>query len=173
MKGEFVMKLTLKEEVLFEMANVRGKTVKVPGKLEFSFFFSTKDAVESKDIVHGLRVKPVFNPERISISEVGTLKLHGDWKYIPGKNDKNVGAKQIKEMKNFFKMYKILFASVWEKQLPHDALEDYIRGYIDFQNMIKEFYFYEDYKHEMDNLETIQDLEKFVSENNLFNTWED
>ena len=169
------MKLTILNEytdILFEMANIRGKTVKVPGKLDFSFFFSTKDAVESKDLVHGLRVKPVFNPEKISIHDVGTLKLHGDWEYIPGKNDKSVDAKSIRKMKNFFKTYKILFAAVWENQLPHDAVEDYIRGHITFSDMLKEFYFYDDYKEEIDTIETLDELNFFVVKNNLFNTWE-
>ena len=66
------------KEVLFEMSNMRGRYVKNPHKLNFSFYFSSKDAVEGKDLVHGLRVKPVFNPEKISVSKVGTLKLHGD-----------------------------------------------------------------------------------------------
>ena len=45
------MKLYLTElDNLFEMANIRGKYVKVPGKLDFSFYFSPKDAVEEKDI---------------------------------------------------------------------------------------------------------------------------
>lgn len=36
---------------LFEMANMGGKYVKNPGKLDFSFYFSTEDAVESKELV--------------------------------------------------------------------------------------------------------------------------
>ena len=98
------MKLTVESnmELLFEMANIRGKSVKIPHRLNFSFYFSPKDAVESKDICHGLRVKPLFDPEKMSIDKAGTLKLHGDWKYIPGSDDKNIGTKAIKEMKNFF-----------------------------------------------------------------------
>lgn len=168
------MKLMINEytDMLFEMANIRGKTVKVPCKLDFSFFFSTKDAVESKDLVHGLRVNPVFNPEKISIHDTGTLKLHGDWKYIPGPNDKDVDSRKVNRMKEFFKTYKILFAAVWEKVLPHDAVEDYIRGHIDFNEMIKEFYFYDEYKEDIDNIETLDELYDFVRENKIFNMWE-
>lgn len=43
------MKLMIKEtynnDYLFEMANVRGKNVRVPHKLDFSFTFTTKDSV--------------------------------------------------------------------------------------------------------------------------------
>ena len=75
---------------LFEMSNIRGKYVKVPHKLDFSFYFSPKNAVANTDIAHGLRVKPVFNPEKMSINKAGTLKLHSDWKYIPGEDDTKV-----------------------------------------------------------------------------------
>jgi hypothetical protein len=43
------VKLTILEdkEMLFEMTNIRGKTVKIHHKLNFSFFFSSKDAVQA------------------------------------------------------------------------------------------------------------------------------
>lgn len=171
------MKLNIKENddmnLLFEMANIRGKYVKIPHKLNFSFYFSPKDAIESKDICHGLRVKPLFNPEKMSIDKAGTLKLHGDWKYIPGEDDKNIGAKAVKEMKKFFSDYKTLFAAVWEKALPPDALYDYFRGVIQFDDLITEFEFYDDYKDFMDNLKSVDDITEFVSTYNLFDLWLD
>lgn len=159
------------DNFLFEMANIRGKTVKCPKRLDFSFFFSTKDAVESKELVHGLRVKPVFNPEKISIDKTGTLKLHGDWEYIPGEDDVDVSSRDVRKMKAFFATYKILFSAVWEKVLPHDAVEDYFRGHINFEDVLKEFYFYDDFRDDLDIIETFDDLTDFVETNKLFNTW--
>ena len=174
------MKLTINEnprEILFEMAGIRGKTVKNPARLPFSFYFSTKDAVESKDVQHGLRVKPVFNPESIKLSELGTLKLHGDWQYIPGPNDTNIKSKYIKEMKDFFKKYKILFAAVWEHALPHDIVEDYFRGHATFEDILPEFEFYDTYKNLINSfnghgIKTFEDIHDFVVKYNLFNTWD-
>lgn len=167
------VKLTVEShmELLFEMANIRGKSVKIPHRLNFSFYFSPKDAVESKDICHGLRVKPLFDPEKMSIDKAGTLKLHGDWKYIPGSDDKNIGTKAIKEMKNFFLEYKTLFAAVWEKELPPDALYDYFRGTITFNELLQEFYFYDDFSDEMKDIQTVDDLTQFVDINELFDLW--
>lgn len=171
------MKLIVKidNDFLFEMVNIRGKYVKIPHKLNFSFYFSPKDAVEGKDICHGLRVKPLFNPEKMSINKAGTLKLHGDWKYIPGEDDKKIGAKPIAEMKEFFKKYKILFSAVWEKSLPPDALYDYFRGTITFSELIQEFDFYDDYKKDpiFNNIKELSELGQFIKEHDLFYTWDD
>lgn len=55
------------------MSNVRGKYVVHPGLLKFSFYFSANDGYS-----HGIRVKPVFNPEKMLLSMVGSLKLCDD-----------------------------------------------------------------------------------------------
>ncbi len=170
------MKLFIKEDYskdyLFEMANVRGKTVKVPHKLDFSFTFTSKDCVEGKDLNHGFRVKPVFNPEKVDYNDVGTLKMFDDWTYTPGKNDTNVKSKQIREMKAFFKEYKILFAAVWEKALQQDVVQDYFKGTTTLDELIQEFDFYNEYREEMDEINTVTELYFFIKENNLFNVWD-
>lgn len=168
------MKLYIEEskDILFEMSNMRGKYVKNPHRLNFSFYFSTKDAVESKDLVHGLRVKPVFNPEKIISSKVGTLKLHSDWEYIPGNDDKDVSSKDINAMKDFFKTYKVLFAAVWEKVLEPDALYDYFRGIMDFNDIKQELDFYNEYKEDLDKIDTLTEFTEFVKQHHLFNLWE-
>lgn len=166
------MKLLISEnDHLFEMANIRGKHVKVPHKLDFSFYFSPKDCVEGKSIVHGLRVKPVLNPEKMSIDIAGDLKLCDDWEFIPGEPNKKVNPKLKKEMISFFKTYKVLFAAVWEKVLPPDALYDYFRGTIDFDELLSEFIFYEDYRDEMKDIESLDELYSFIDRYNLFNLW--
>lgn len=54
---------------------------------------------------HGPRVKPMFNESKLKKSLTGTLKLCDDWEYIPGKDDKDVPASKVSEMKDFFKSY--------------------------------------------------------------------
>ena len=168
------MKLYVKEsnDYLFELANVRGKTVKVPNKLDFSFAFTTKDCTEGKDLYHGFRVKPVFNPEKINADELGTLKMFDDYEYVPGKNDRDIKEKKIKSMKEFFIDYKILFAAVWEKVLPQDTLQDYFKGHITLEELIQEFYFYDEYEDILSEITSLDELRNVVEENNLFNTWE-
>ncbi|MCM1226187.1 MAG: hypothetical protein NC320_02020 [Clostridium sp.] len=157
---------TEEENDIFCMANLRGKDISIPHKLPFSFFFSERESS------HAIRVKPVFNPNKISKSSFGTLELHGDWEYTPGPDDKNVSNKQIREMKQFFKKYKVLFAGVWESELYDGAVQDYFRGIISFSDLLTEFEFYEEYQEEMENITTIEGLEDFVRENNLFNMWD-
>ena len=161
--------LTPKEEEendIFCMSSLRGSKVVVPHKLSFSFFFSERESS------HAIRVKPVFNPDKISKSSFGTLELHGDWKYTPGPDDKNVSQKQIQEMKNFFKKYKVLFAAVWESELYDGDVQDYFRGLISFDELLTEFDFYENYKEDMDNIDNIEQLEEFVRKYNIFNMWD-
>ena len=169
------MILTIKEahEMLFEMAIIRGKYVRNPHKLNFSFYFSSKDAVEGKDLVHGIRVKPIFNSEKMNINQAGTLKLHSDWAYIPGTNDTNISNKDVKEMKDFFKTYKPLFCAVWEQAITPDVLYDYFRGIIDFHEVLEEFDFYTDYKDELDKITTIEAFRNFIAKYDLFNLWGD
>ena len=168
------MKLYIEEDTdyLFEMANVRGITVKVPKQLDFSFSFTTKDSRESKDINHSFRVKPVFNPTKINHEDLGVLQMFGDWEYTPGPNDTGVRGKPIREMKKFFKTYKVLFAAVWEKVLQQDVLQDYFKGNADFDSMIKEMDFYTEYKDALDNIHSVKDFEKFVKANKIFNTYD-
>lgn len=160
------------QDAIFAMANIRGKHVKVPGRLDFSFFFSPKDVTEGKEITHGLRVKPIFNPEKMSLDMAGTLKLHGDWEYIPGTNDKKVAAKDVRRMKAFFKEYKTLFAAVWEKALLPDSLYDYFRGTITFEEMLEDFDFYDELKEEIEDVNSLIELTDLVREYRLFNLWE-
>lgn len=151
-------------DLLLEMANVRGSKVRVPHKLNFSFFFSIKG-----NNSHGIRVKPVFNPDRLIQSETGNLNLHGDWKFTPGKNDKSVSSKEIEEMKDFFKKYKVLFAAEWEDKIQADEIQDYLRGMQSLSDLIKTFDFYSDYKEDLDKIKTVEELEKFIRDTKVFN----
>lgn len=162
--GELIR--SMPEDDIFAMANVRGKDIAVPHKLPFSFYFSERESS------HAIRVKPIFNPNRVSNSKFGSLELHGNWKYTPGPDDGNVSQKQIGEMKQFFKKYKVLFAAVWESQLYDGAVVDYLKGNTSFHELINELYFYDDYKPELDKINSVEQLEQFVRENRIFNMWD-
>lgn len=150
------------QEDIMCMANLLGKDVRVPKPIPFSFYFSTKNSS------HGLRVKPVFNPEKMSADAVGTLKLCDDWQYTPGKYDTNVDSKSIRKMKAFFRRYKVLFAAVWSKQLQETTVTDYFRGFISLTDLIKSFEFYSQFESEMGDIDSIEELALFVQENDLF-----
>ena len=140
------------------MANLRGDHIKVPEPQPFSFYFSA-DMHQ-----HEIRVKPSFNPAKLSPSNVGTLKLCDDWEFIPGKDDKHISAKQISEMKAFFRTYLVLFCAAWDGNIQEDDVQDYFRELITFDELLECFSFY---SHDMDDITSISDLEKYCVDNNL------
>lgn len=162
------MKILIKDKELYDdaimcMANVRGNSVNVPHSLPFSFYFSRKNSS------HGIRVKVVFNPNRLNINDCGNLVLHSNWTYTPGRNDNNVNSKQKNQMIDFFKEYKALFAAVWEDVIQEDVIQDYFRGMISWNQLVESFDFYEEYKDDLDKISDVQSLEKYVRENEIFN----
>ena len=170
-----MMKLCVDESsdnYLFEMANIRGKTVKIPKRLPFSFSFTSNDSVESKDSSHGFRIKVVFNPEKINASELGTMRMFGDYDYTPGINDVDIDSQSVKKMKRFFIEYKILFAAVWEKVLPQDALQDFFKGHVSLNELVREFDFYEKYAVELNTVTNLDELRHIVKKYSLFNIWD-
>ena len=142
---------------LFEMSNICGRFVVNPGKLPFSFYFSSKQGAK-----HGIRVKPSFNPNRLILDKTGTLQLSGDWEYIPGEDDKHTSKKDIDDMKKFFRKYLILFILSWDSFLPDSDVAEYFRGNIDFKEMLTYISFYENFSTELDKCGSAADLEKFV-----------
>ena len=150
-------------DVILCMSNVRGRYVKNPTQLPFSFYFSAQDEQ------HSIRVKPSFNPEKLKLSQTGTLKLCDDWKYIPGKDDQAIDSQSIQDMKQFFRNYFVLFAAVWDEQIQDATVEDYFTGRIDFHTMLQDFDFYAEYKDELDQIKDILSLEQFCQDNYLVN----
>lgn len=75
-------------------------------------------------------------------------------------------------MKAFFKKYKVLFASVWNKEIFEDVIVAYFSGNIDFKELLQEFDFYDDYTAEMNKIQNVAELENFVRKNNIFNMWD-
>lgn len=150
---------------IFGMSNIIGNRVKTDN-IDFSFYFSIKKSS------HAIRVKVAFNYNRVNIDDFGTLELHGDWEFTPGKNDKNVSGKQVRQMKEFFRKYKVLFAAVWEQRIYESFISEYFFGTITFPELLQEFDFYEDYSTEINEILSIDELEHFVRENNIFNMWD-
>ena len=158
--------LVSNKDSIFAMSNVRGRYIKNPHQLPFSFYFSSGAGVS-----HGPRVKPQFNPERLILSLTGTLQLCDDWKYVPGKDDKDVSEKSIRQMKKFFKDYIVLFCLVWDEHMQDATLEDYFKGAISFNEMLQDLEFYSEYKETLDSINSISELDKFCRDNNLVNMY--
>lgn len=160
------MKKYIRSDTILCMSNIRGDHVKHPKPLKFSFYFSSGSGV-----THSIRVKPMFNPQKLRASLTGTLKLSDDWAYIPGPDDSNVSNKDIKAMKDFFKQHIVLFCAVWDEQIDDTDLSDYFTGEIEFDELLKCLDFYPDYSDELDTIHDVKDLENFCRANNLVNLY--
>ncbi len=147
---------------IFGMSNLRGKYVKTD-KINFSFYFSMQKAS------HAIKVKVSFNDAKINESDFGALELHRDWKFTPGRNDKDVSSKDIRNMKAFFVKYKVLFAAVWNREIYEGDVVEVFRKGITFSELLKEFSFYDAYAEKMNKIQNVAELENFVRKNNIFN----
>lgn len=148
------------------MSNMLDRNIKNPHNLPFSFFFSTSEGVS-----HGPRVKPIFDPNKLRISEAGTLKLCDDWEYIPGRRDSHVSSKEIRKMKEFFRDYLVLFLAVWQFEIEDNDLQTYFTGGMSFDEMIhlSDLYNAHDCKEELDKIHDVKSLESFCREKKLLN----
>ena len=163
MEGVKMKRLIHSSEDIFAMSNVLGKFVKVEKKLPFSFYYSPKNSS------HGPRVKPVINPEKMRISDAGTLELCDKWEFTPGQNDSAVPKKIIDEMKSFFRKYLVLFLLVWEGLADDPILGYYLEGRLALADFIESLDFYEDYKEDLDAIQTVAELEEFCRKHQLVN----
>ena len=120
---------------------------------------------------HGPRVKPVMNPRTMKLDQAGTLKLCDDWEYTPGKDDKHVSSSDIRHMKEFFRKYLILLLLVWDKHANDPDLGYYLQGQISLSEFIENLEFYLSYQNELDEIETVAELEQFCRDNNLVNMY--
>jgi hypothetical protein len=148
------------------MANMRGNKIVRPHHMPFSFYYSADPHAG-----HSIRVKPLFKNNKFSIDDAGTLDLHSDWEYIRGREDENVPAKDIKEMKQFFRDNIVLFAAVWDRQLPESDIEDYLEGDMELSDLVQDLTFYAEYSAELDQITTIEELEEFCRKNQLVNLY--
>jgi len=153
------------ERFLLEMANVRGKSVKVED-IDFSFYISTKG-----DIQHAIRIKICWNRERMQLNTTGILQLHGDYEYFNSPNSNYKPKKyEVETVRYFGKKYKVLFAAVWEDKLDASDLAAYFTGYISWQELMKSFMdIDEEVLEVIANCRGLKDLEFAVRKNNAFN----
>ena len=154
-------------KLLFEMANLRGEDVEVEDGLPFSMYISSKDVVHG---VHGIRVEIVWNPAKMRSDADGFMELHGDYKYVAGKYKKKPTADEEKCAREFFKKYKVLFAAVWENKLVDSAVTSYMMGDRSWTKLLGNFKdITEDEQCKINHCKTIEELEKCVRDNNIFN----
>ena len=157
----------LNEGLLMEMANTVGKNVKIDD-LPFSFYFSRKTVCR-----HSIRLKVFWDRNRINDDKCGYIELHGDYLYSQCPKQKyKPDSQDIKGLRYFAKRYKVLFAAAWECVLGEDALQDYFRGLIDFQELLKSFYVDKIGKNKYEALNYSTDLkmlEKLVRQYNIYN----
>lgn len=162
------------EDVLMEMANVRGRDVKTVLGLPFSFFFSDKHAVHSS---HGVGVKLLWNPSRAPHEADGYMELHGNYDYIQASKTKP-SAKELDTARSFFRKYKVLFAAVWEGCLDSADVQNYFRGDLRFKELLGSFWWDNlsgsarvRYLHQarITHCQSLEDLERLVRKYKMFN----
>lgn len=162
------MRFRLDEDLLMEMANLRGKDVKIED-ISFSIYFSPKQTDQ-----HSIRIKVLWNRERMNSGNFdGVLYLHGDYEYKQNPNaDNKPDMYDIFELKYFAKRYKVLFAAVWENKLDPNDVEDYFKGRLSFEELLTLFLDLDsdDYD-KIQQARNIKELEQIISENNIFNMW--
>ena len=154
------MKLRLiKEEYLMEMANLRGRDIKIED-VNFSIYFSPKW------YRHGIKLKVLWNRENMKGSIVdGILELHGNYKYTKSQNAINYCTpKDVDNLITFAKKYKVIFAGVWENALDQNDVQDYFKNNITLRDLLDTM---ED-KIPL-NITNLSEFEKYVRENQLFN----
>lgn len=147
-------------DYLIEMSDVRGKYVKHPHELPFSFYFSS-----GKGSDYSIRVRPAFNPDKLRSGDTGILQLSDDWQFTPNTNDINISADDIADMKRFFKDNIVLFVLVWDEFLGDSVVADYLEGRILFEEMLSDMDFYDDFKEKLKDCNTVEELELFIRNN--------
>lgn len=154
----------LEEDMLTEMANVRGKDVEVDD-IDFSFYFSKRNPR------HGIRLKVVWNRERMSRDDDGYMEMHGDYKYVMS-SPKAYEPKgwEVSGLRYFCKKWKVLFAAVWEMKLDETDVRKYFEGDIPFSKLMQTFDNITDSQYrEVNKCRTVRQLEEVVRKDNIFN----
>lgn len=153
----------INDDVLLEMANLRGKEVKIED-IDFSIFFSRKYPN------HGCRIKICWNRDKMT-HDTGNMEAHGDYKYTQDASCKyKPDSYEISTARYFIKRYKVLFAAVWEEKLDPNDLIDYFRGRLTWKQLLKCFMNVNDIEYNMIQLcDDRKELEKCVRVYEIFN----
>lgn len=157
------MKIRKESDILLEMANIRGKDVRIED-IDFSLFFSRKYSN------HGCRVRICWNKEKMT-NDTGNMEAHGEYKYYQDASCKyKPDAVDISTARYFVKKYKVLFAAVWEEKLDPNDLIDYFRGRLSWKELIECFTNIDSAKYiALQACNDRKELEKCVRELNIFN----
>ena len=156
------------KEYLFEMSNIRGDKVKIED-IGFSFYFSSKN---NATCGQKIRVKICWNKEKLSFNLLdGYMELCGKYEYVSKNKPNNKPSQnEIEKARNFFKKYKILFSAVWEEKLDENVLNDYLRGTMNFEELLNEFENISmENKEKIGQAKSLEELNKIVRENGVFN----
>lgn len=148
-------------DAIFAMSNVRGRNVTLED-IDFSFYYSPRNGN------HGPRVKVVFDPFKMKISQAGVQKLCDDWSF---NSDVRIPSSKIREMQKFFKKYLILFLLVWDFKSDEPDPEDYLTGRMTLEELIENLEFYDDYSDELDKIQTVEELERFCRSHEVVNMY--
>lgn len=153
--------------ILMEMANFIGNDIKIDKRLPFSFYISSKSAVHNQ---HGIRAKIIWNPSKAPANADGYMELHGDYTYVVGSHKYKPTAKELKTARDFFKKYKVLFASVWEEKLDASYVQNYLHGYMSFKEMLSKFYnITEKQYYHINHANSLDELEAIVRKYRIYN----
>ena len=74
--SDFQNYINNEDGTLFEMANLRGNDIKLHSFLPFSLFITSEKAVHG---AHAIRVKILWNPNKMTSTPDGELQLHGNY----------------------------------------------------------------------------------------------
>lgn len=165
-KLTFLDYLSTPDMTLMEMANMRGNDVKLHKQLPFSLFISNKKTVHNS---HAIRVKVLWNPNKMTSTPDGQLELHGNYNYEKYAHKYEPTSKELNELINYCKKYKVFLSAIWECVLDANDFIDYQRGTIGFKELLSYFDLGERNYYDVNHCESIEELEGVVRKNKIFN----
>lgn len=166
-KKLFEYYLTHEDALLMEMANLRGNDIKLHDRIPFSLYISTKEVVHG---AHAIRVKVLWNPNKMTSSPDGQIELHGDYEYKIFSHKYKPSEKEISTLRNFCKKYKVFFSAIWESKLDSNDFIDYLRNIIQFNELLTKFdSVSEKHYYLINHCKSIEELEKCIRDNKIFN----
>lgn len=164
--SDFQAYLNNEDGLLMEMANIRGNDIKLADRLPFSLFISNKQVVHG---AHAIRVKVLWNPNKMTATPDGQLELHGNYDYTVFSHKYKPTAKELELLRNFCRTYKVFFAAVWEGVLDATDFVHYLEGTITYTQLISSFDLTGKDYYNVNHCKTIQELETCIRRNKIFN----
>lgn len=97
------------------------------------------------------------------------MDLHGNYEYIISNHKYKPTGRELEIARSFFRKYKVLFAAVWEEVLDPSFVQDYLRGYLDFKNLLTQFDLQGRDYYNVNHCKTIKELEACIRKYRIFN----